>query len=148
MALSPNERYKQLKKQSALKLDKLVISRTGNKMNAKGTYYNGDFYHSTGERDYAVKLDLRKRAKDILDWKRQVKIDLSVNGTHITNYYCDFLVTHNDGSLEYIEYKGYITEVYKIKEKLLQALKDEVIPGAKFTVVKHVSKYNPWKKVR
>lgn len=143
--MTPNERYKRLMEQSKRKLDKLVSSRSGNKMNAKGQHYNGQFYHSTGEMNYAQQLDLRKRANDIRDWQRQVKIDLKVNGVHITNYFIDFIIEHNDGRMELVEYKGYETDLWQVKWNLLKAVKDELYPGAIITLVKHKSKYNPFR---
>lgn len=144
---SPNDRYKRLMKQSKRKLDKLHDNHTGNKYNAKGQYYGGSFYHSTGERDYAQTLDLRVKAKDIKSWRRQVKIDLSVNGKHITFYYMDFEVTHNDNSIELVEYKGAESMAWRQKYQLLIALKDQLYPeGVTITLVKHKNKYNPFRK--
>lgn len=144
---SPNERYKRLLKQSNRKLDKLVNDHSGNKYGAKSQYYGGSFYHSTGERDYAQGLDLRLKAKDIKSWRRQVKIDLSVNGKHITFYYMDFEITHNDGSIELVEYKGMVTDSFRLKFSLLEALKEQIYPnGVTITLVKHKAKYNPFRK--
>lgn len=140
------DQFRKLQKQSKRKLDKLENSRAKNKFGAKSQTYNGSFYHSTGERDYAVELDLRVKAKDIKSWRRQVKIDLSVKGKHITNYFMDFEITHNDGSIELVEYKGAETMAWRQKYQLLLALKDELYPnGVTITLVKHKAKYNPWK---
>lgn len=145
MNLTPDQ-YKRLQQQNKRKLNKLEQSRTENKYNAKGQYYKGDFYHSTGERDYAIQLDWRKQTGDIADWKRQVKIELKVNGVLIGNYYVDFKVIHNDGSVELIEYKGMVMGEFQLKWNLLHALKDELFPeGVTITLVKHKSKYNPFK---
>lgn len=91
------------------------------KMGNSPTVYDGVRYQSKFEAQVAQDLDLRLKAKDIASWERQVKISLDVNGYHITNYYIDFVVTHNDGSLEYIEVKGYATEVWRLKWKLFEA---------------------------
>jgi len=140
------QQWRDFQKKSQSKLDKLVKNRTGNKMNAKGQYYKGDFYHSTGEMNYAQELDVRKKAGEIKDWKRQVKIDLVVEGKHIMNYYMDFVVEHNDGVKEFIEYKGYEDLAFKRKWQLFLALAPKMFPGAIITKVKHKSKYNPFKK--
>lgn len=142
----PADQWKRLQKQSAKKLNTLVDKHTGSKLNNKGTYYDGHYYDSEGEKEYAIQLYLRVKGKDIKSWARQVKIDLKVNGCHVTNYYIDFIITHNDGSLELIEYKGFETEHWKIKFALLKALKDELYPGATITLVKHKPKYNIFKK--
>jgi hypothetical protein len=140
------EQYRKLQKQSNAKLDRLVNNRSGNKLNAKGQYYKGEYYHSTGEMNYAQQLDIRKQAGDIADWRRQVKIDLRVNDIHISNYFIDFVIQHNDGTREYVEYKGYETDAFKQKWKLFLALAPQMFPGAIITKVKHRSKYNIFKK--
>lgn len=80
----------------------------------------------------AQELELRKRAKDIVDFQEQVKIALVVNGFHICNYYIDFVIEHNDGTMEYLECKGFATNEWKLKWKLFEALYD--LPGNILTV--------------
>ena len=84
--------------------------------------YRGSTYHSKLEAKYAQDLDLRVKAKEILSWDRQVKIELDVNGYHICNYYIDFIARYPDGTVEYSEVKGLATEVWKLKWKLFEAL--------------------------
>jgi hypothetical protein len=109
--------------------------RTRTKYNNKRSEYNGGFYHSKFESKVAQDLDLKKHAGEIKSWERQVKISLDVNGYHICNYYMDFVITHNDGNLEYLEVKGFFTEVFKLKWKLFEALyKDK--PDIILTVLK------------
>lgn len=92
------------------------------KYKSQSCNYNGILYHSKFEAGYAGELDLRKKANDIKDWERQVKISLDVNGFHIANYYVDFLIHHNDGLKEYVEVKGFETDTWKLKWKLFEAL--------------------------
>lgn len=110
--------------------------RSGNKYHAKSIVYNGIQYHSKKEAAYAAELDLRLKAGDIKQWFRQKKISLDVNGYHICNYYVDFEVWHKDGTIELVEIKGFETEVWRLKRKLLEAttLKDN--SEIKYTVVK------------
>lgn len=96
--------------------------RWGSKYGSLSSVYNGRQYHSKKEAQYAAELDQRKKSGDIKDWEPQVKIDLSVNGYHIANYYIDFLVHHNDGTKEYVEVKGFETEVWRLKWKLFEAI--------------------------
>jgi hypothetical protein len=148
MKLTP-EQYRKFQKESKSKLDRLVNNRSVNKMNAKGQYYKGEYYHSTGEMNYAQDLDIRKTVGEIADWRRQVKIDLRVNDVHISNYFIDFVIQHNDGTREYVEYKGYETDAFKQKWKLFLALAPQMFPGAIITKIKHQSKYKPksiWRK--
>ena len=112
--------------------------KSGNKYHSKTTQVEGITYHSKLEAGYADELRIRVMAKDIKSWERQVKLDLKVNGIHITNYYIDFVITHNDGSKEFVECKGFEQEVWKIKWKLLAATFNDfkTTPDDKLTVIK------------
>ena len=70
-----------------------------------------------------------------------MKLDLKVNGQHITNYYIDFIIFHNDGSKEYVETKGYPTDLWRIKWAILEATFDDFKedPDDCLTVVKQSS---------
>ena len=106
--------------------------RRGSKYGAKSCYYNGILYHSKLEAKYAIGLDLCVKAKEIKSWERQVKISLDVNGYHIANYFCDFKIINNDDSEEFHEIKGFETEIFRLKRKLLEAL----YPNYKYIVIK------------
>lgn len=107
-----------------------------NKYRSVSSSYNGIQFHSKAECAYAIELDMRKKAGDIKDWSRQIKVSLDVNGYHITNYFVDFEITHNDDSSELIEVKGFETEVWRLKRKLLEATYLFQNPLVKYTVVK------------
>lgn len=109
-----------------------AFSRVRNKYNARRAVYNGHLYHSAREADYARELDLRKRAGEIRAWRRQVRLPLKVNGNLICAHIVDFLVTYPDGSESYHEVKGYETEVYRLKRKLVAAL----YPNIEYQVIK------------
>lgn len=94
----------------------------GNKYRAKSTEYNGKRYHSKMEAAYAAELDLRIKAKDIKAWKRQIRIPLIVSDIHVADYYIDFMVEHNDGTIEYIEVKGFETPEWRLKWKIFEAM--------------------------
>lgn len=106
------------------------------KYNSKSTVYNGNYYQSLLEANYARELDIRVRAGRIKSWRRQVKIPLEVYGFFISNYYMDFEVTHNDESLEMIEVKGAETDVWKMKWRLTEAIFSKERPDVKLTIVK------------
>lgn len=97
------------------------IKRT-NKYGNKSAIYNGISYHSNKEADYAAELDMRIRGKDIKSWKRQIPIRLCAYGKPICTYYIDFIIKHNDNSEEYVEVKGFKTEVWRLKWKMTEAL--------------------------
>lgn len=68
-------------------------------------------------------------------YETQYKLDLVVNGLHITNYYVDFVVftSKSKRTIEkFIETKGYETPEWKIKKKLVDAL----FPKIKFEVLR------------
>ena len=96
------------------------------------TEYNGVVYQSAKEARYAAELDLRVRAHDIHSWYRQVSLPLSINGKLICKYVIDFIIYHNDGTMEYVEVKGREEPVWKLKWALFEAL----YPNLKKVVVR------------
>lgn len=112
------------------------LTRTKNKYNAVSQNYGGKRYDSKKEAKYAQELDWLLKAGKIQSWDRQVKIDLKVNGHHITNYYCDFKVINEHGGVEFHEVKGFVTAVWEFKWALFHALIDEISPGAVLIVIK------------
>ena len=111
-------------------------NRSKSKYFNKTRTYNNLTYDSIKEAQYAEGLDWRVKGKDIKDWERQIKISLDINGKHICNYYVDFKIIHNDDSIEYVEVKGFVTDLWNLKWKLFEALIDEIDPGAVLTVYK------------
>ena len=100
------------------------------------TDYNGMWFQSKLEANYAKQLDWRIKAGEVKEWKRQHKIDIRVNGVHICNYYIDFVVTLKDGSQQYVEVKGMEQAVWLLKWKLCMAMKDQIAPGVEWIVIK------------
>lgn len=120
---------------------KVVKSKNGKdpenaRIKSSRTDYNGRWFHSKLEANYAQQLDWRKQAGEVLEWVPQVKIEIKVNGVKICNYFIDFVVTLKDGSQQYVEVKGMEQEVWRLKWKLCMALKDEIAPGTEWIVVK------------
>jgi hypothetical protein len=66
----------------------------------------------------------------------QYKIELRVHGRLICNYYVDFKVIMADGSVQFQEVKGMVLPLWQLKWKLLEALVDEIEPGAELLVIK------------
>ncbi len=100
----------------------VYLMKKGSKYGNIAREYDGIVYASKKEAEFAKELDLLKKAGEIKDWERQVKISLDVNGFHIANYYVDFKIYHNDGSVEFAEVKGFATETWRLKWKLFEAL--------------------------
>lgn len=119
--------------------------------------YNGVIYHSTFEAKYAENLDWQIQSRDIKSWKRQVKIEINIKiedgravltdetmydlkqrgikAYHVANYYMDFVVTHKDDSIEYVETKGHPSDTWKIKYLLFEVIFNTLHPGITLTVV-------------
>lgn len=104
-----------------------------NKYKAQKKEYNGEIFDSTFEAKIAQELDWRVKGGDIQSYETQVEIRIIVNGVFICKHLMDFVITHNDGSIEYVEAKGYETAVWKLKKKLFLAL----YPGVKYTIRKN-----------
>lgn len=107
----------------------------GNKYHAESSVYGGVYYQSKKEAAYAQELDLRVRARDIKSWVRQIPIELRVNGMLICKYITDFMITHNNGDQELVEIKGFRTDVFNIKWKLLEAIWSVERPEIKITMI-------------
>lgn len=106
-----------------------------NKFNAQTASYNGYTYHSKKEASYAMELDWRVKAKEVRSWTRQHKFELYVNGNFICNYYIDFRAEMKDGSFEYIEVKGFETDVWRLKWRITESIFDELTKGEKAHLV-------------
>ncbi len=96
------------------------------------TILGGILYDSKREAGFAMELEIRRKAKEIVAWNRQVKYPITVNGKKICTYVVDFVVIHADRSVEAIEVKGYPTKEWILKRKLFEALYPDII----YTVVK------------
>jgi hypothetical protein len=99
--------------------------------------YKGNKYHSKFEAKYARDLDLRLGAGEIASWDRQINIRLrGVGGSHICIYKIDFVVMHTDGVKEYVEVKGFETDVWRLKWKLFEDQMGVDEPDALLTIVR------------
>lgn len=90
------------------------------------TEYNGRKYHSKKEARYARELDLLRFCKDpslrVVNVETQPRFPIAVNGRLICTYVADFRITYADGRIEVVDVKGFRTDVYKIKKKLVEAV--------------------------
>lgn len=124
-------------------------SKKESKMHNVPQQYNGSNYQSTLEARKAKMLDLLLKIGQIKGWERQKKIDFSIIFKHgepvltaepreklladgmkyypLATYKMDFVITHNDDSIEFCETKGFETPQFKMKWILTQAcFKDKV----------------------
>ena len=86
------------------------------KYNAKKTEYNGVMYDSKKEAHRAWELDMLLKAGEIQDLIRQPRFKLKY-----CTYIADFAYTTK--AREYIveDVKGFKTDIYKLKKKMLKA---------------------------
>lgn len=96
-----------------------------NKYHNKKCFYKDMMFDSKKERDYYVILEMMLKNNQITDLKTQVKFELQpsfkFNGKTIRSisYIADFTYM-KDGKLIIVDTKGYRTEVYKLKKKMMQ----------------------------
>jgi hypothetical protein len=82
-------------------------------------------FDSKKERDYYVILQMMLKNNQITDLKTQVKFELQPSfkfkekTIRAINYIADFTYV-KDGKLIIVDTKGYRTEVYKLKKKMMQ----------------------------
>ena len=88
----------------------------------KVTTADGTF-DSKAELAHWGELKWRERAGEISHLKRQVKYSINVEGEHICDYYADF-VYYDKATLQTltIDVKGYKTDAYRLKAKLMKAV--------------------------
>ena len=84
--------------------------------------FGGRIYDSIKECDYAQELEWRRKAGEISEVIPQYKLDLSINGVHIANYYVDFKVVYPDGTVTFDEVKGFETDTWRMKWRIALAL--------------------------
>ncbi len=117
-----------------------------NKYGAKRTLANdGIKRDSKFEATVADELALRKRAKDILDYDSQYKVEMWVyrkDGTPAfkVSHKVDFRIHHKDGSFELLEAKGVETTDYKWRRRLLEEVWLPEHLDHTYTVVKQTRK--------
>ena len=91
--------------------------RFNHKFGAKRTELDGIKFASKKEARAYQNLDLRKKAGDVLFFLRQVPFHLPGGTKHVI----DFVTFNADGSVHFIEVKGYDTPMGKMKRKMVEA---------------------------
>lgn len=96
-----------------------------NKYRNVKTEYNGRLFHSKKEAEFARIIDSLRRAKRVEDrvfsYECQKSYAIWINGIKICNYIADFVVKYEDGRVEIIDVKGYKTDMYNLKKKMVEA---------------------------
>jgi hypothetical protein len=101
---------------------------------AKKCEYNGKKYDSKFEANYAQNLETLKKAGKIDSFDTHHRIELIVNGYRVGDYYIDFVVYWKDGTIEYVETKGFPSDAWKFKWKVFTALYQDK-PNTKIALV-------------
>lgn len=96
-----------------------------NKYHNRKVTVDGITFDSVKEKDYYCELKVLRMAGVVKDFERQVKYVLQESFKYFKRteraitYIADFRVTYADGHVEVVDVKGYRTDVYRIKRKLL-----------------------------
>lgn len=100
--------------------------------------FKGKTYDSKFEAGYGAYLESEKTAGRIKSFETHKGIDLISNGYKVGTYYIDFVVYHLDGTTEYVETKGFPTEVWKLKWKIFCSMYEDD-PNLQITLIKQKS---------
>jgi hypothetical protein len=87
------------------------------KFNSKRTELDGIKFHSKKEGRYYLGLKERQKSGDILFFLRQVPVHLPGG----VRYVVDFLEFWSDGTVHFTDVKGFKTETYILKKKIVEA---------------------------
>lgn len=93
----------------------------------KAINIDGKRYDSTGEYEYEMSVLVPLRNAGKIKFERQVRMPIVVNNVKICTYVADWRVQflNEKGAVERTEFwdfKGYETEVFKLKAKLIKAV--------------------------
>ena len=104
----------------------LARSEARSKYNNRKADFRGESFDSEKERDYYILLLDREKRGEITDIQRQVVITIqesfktpSGEKYRAITYKADFVYKDITGQVHIVDVKGYKTEVYKLKKKLL-----------------------------
>lgn len=104
----------------------LARSEARSKYNNRKADFKGESFDSEKERDYYILLLDREKRGEITDIQRQVVITIqesfktpSGEKYRAITYKADFVYKDITGQVHIVDVKGYKTEVYKLKKKLL-----------------------------
>src|SRR4051794_5714330 len=99
----------------------MYFVRQANKYGAKKTEFNGRVYDSKGEAGLAQEIELLRRAGEVIKVEPQKTFNLyGKHGGRVCTHRPDFVLTFKDGHQEVWEYKGFSTDVFRIKLKLFE----------------------------
>ena len=89
-----------------------------NKYNAQPTYRDGMRFDSKKEAEFYDMLKLQKESGFVVLFLRQSRFDLPGN----IKYTCDFQVFYSDGTVKFIDVKGFSTKSFLRSKKMVEEL--------------------------
>ena len=89
----------------------------------KRVKHDGMNFDSKAELKRWIDLEAMRKAGIVTDLRRQVSFSIDFNDVHICRYIADHVYTM-DGKEVVEDVKGYETDVYKLKRKLMLACHD------------------------
>ena len=95
--------------------------KKNNKYNAQKTTVDGIVFDSKREAARYMELMLLQRAGEISHLELQPKYDCIIDGKKICSYKADFRYFTKNGNIVE-DVKGYITPMFKLKKKLVEAI--------------------------
>lgn len=120
-----------------------------NKFKNKTTVFGNRQYHSKLEASVAADLELAKKAsrkeERVVEVTPQYPIDIYLDSNILTlkktqnklfRYYIDFKVAYADGREEYVEAKGYPTDIWRFKWKITEQVFNKELPDAILRIVR------------
>jgi len=78
-------------------------------------------FHSKKEANHYIILKSMLNAGEISDLKLQERFRLEMNGVKVCDYISDFTYLDKYGLKHVVDVKGVLTQVYRIKKKLMKA---------------------------
>lgn len=108
-------------------------SKSKSKFGNVRSEYNGMTFDSKLERNFCIYLDYLKKADEVEYYLRQTRFDLPGK----TTYRVDFTVFYEDGHVEYVDVKGRVTDMFKMKKKQVEDLypvKIKVVKKGDFSI--------------
>jgi hypothetical protein len=88
------------------------------KFHAVATLVDGIRFDSKKEAAYYAQLKLRQRSGEVVTFLRQVPFFLPGG----VKYVCDFQEFRADGTVHFIDTKGVLTQSFKAKKRMVEAL--------------------------
>ncbi|MBP1854668.1 DUF1064 domain-containing protein [Metaclostridioides mangenotii] len=122
---------------------KMKTKKTQSKYRSKKVVVDNIKFDSKFEAEYYTDLKRKKEKGEIKDFGLQYKFELQPSfkkdgkTKRSITYIADFAIYHNDGQVEYIDTKGFSSDVAKIKRKMF----DYRYPDSKLTWISKSFKY-------